>query len=289
MKKLTSLAMFGTLFGLSSMAYSTCYPAEMAQHKPKIMETVVFLADTSSDPTAVKASINDVISKVTNAVNRRFVVLSYSGNTTNESLTKTYDAVLEKELTNEDALNDIAQGVTKNHAKCIKKQHADVRREFLQAAQSIIAKSPIVTKRSEIAYAVADTIKNFNQPGGTLLLLNLSDGLEFSQSGRSFYGANQQPRKLDVKYELRSIGKEVATAPRKKAEASYVKVLWWGMLAMPTSEGKDKNKQYLDTATITSFTSFWDLYLKSHGADTVFIGAPQLLNPDISIPIDHPK
>lgn len=270
----------------TTQAQSSCYVGELAPQRPIIVETVVVLVDVSTDPKAVKESYLAVIKTLPDKVARKGVILTYAGHTTTEALKEEFSFLIEPPLSDAAVIENTTFKAAKALKACLAKQTMDAKNGLVVAMNKVFEKMPLETNRSEIAAALSSTIKTYSAAGQSLQVWHLSDGLQFGQ--RNFYGANKQARKLDPTVELKAFSKEATTAPKAKLEASYLKVLWWGMLVMPESSTKSA-KSYLNTETITSFTTFWDQFLKTQGADVVTIGTPQLLNPDLSIPISHPK
>ena len=267
---------------------TSCYVGELASHRPAVLEAVILLIDTSSDATAVKQNVLDVVKAIPDKHNRQVVVLSFAGHAAGESLKVEFESLIEPPTADQQVIDNTVIKTFKAHQKCIREQHQQARQGLLATMQRLLSTMPVATARSEIAYALSSALQSYALPGRNVILLHLSDGLQHAQGGRSFYGANKQPRKIETAIELRAFAKDAATAPRAKLPGTYISVLWWGMLAMPAPAKVTGKPVYLNTATIGAFKEFWEQYARSIGADRVQIGTPNLLNPDLSIPAKQP-
>jgi hypothetical protein len=269
-------------------APASCYLGELAQYRPAVLETVVSLVDLSSEPGAVQQKMLAAVKDATDKQSRLVVVVSYAGNATGESLKVEFEGLIEAPLTDQQIIDNTIIKTFKAHQKCIREQHLHARQGAINAMQGILSSMPIQTARSEIAYAIASTVQSYAQSNRNLLLLHLSDGLQHAQGGRSFYGINKQARKIDTNIELKAFARDGATAPRSKPQGAHISLLWWGMLATPKLEAATSKPVYLDTATIGSFKTFWEQYVRSLGVEKVQIGTPHLLNPDLTNPLKQP-
>jgi hypothetical protein len=263
---------------------TSCYPKEMQSNAPIVSETIIFLIDESAprDRDAEKG-FRTASSSLVNG-SRNFVLLTYAGNAAGEALRTVGRWTVESLVTDEKIVNNTVINTYKKSQKCVRDSRVRVQTDIEAAIDKVFSTMPIKTERSEIAFALSSVLKELVQPAQSTMLLHYSDGLQHSKgaSGRSFY-TGRLPRKLESKTELGWFSKDSATAPRAKQPATYITVLWWGMLAMPTVEKKSK-PVYLDVATITSFSDTWNGYLMSLGVDRIQIGAPNLLSADLVLP-----
>lgn len=261
-------------------AIETCYNGELAQYRPAVQATVAVLIDTSADATAVRDSYLAAVRAAAGRPNRHVVVLTYAGHAAGEALRQEFDGVLEPPITDPAVIDSTVIRNYKLHRKCIAREQAAFAQELEAVMQRILSTMPVSTQRSEIAYATARIFDAYARPDRPLTVLHLSDGLQLSQAGRSFYGPDRQPRRIDPQVELKALLKDASTKPREQAPGTRIAVLWWGLLSMPPV-GAPAKPRYLDTETLTAFVTFWDRYTRSHGATYTRFGTPSLLNPDL--------
>jgi hypothetical protein len=246
-KKLLFLVSF-CLSSVNSAFSASCYPESMKQSVPAVLQTAVVLVDETTPRD------------------------SHSEKSFRENVNR--------------LLEGGAKKVYRKSQACVKKNRALAKADAQKVLDATFSSMPIMGERSEIAYAVASTIKDFARVGQSLLVLTYSDGLQFSKgsSGRNFYAGTGQgmPRKLDAKLEMGYAAKDPLTAPRK-VDGAFVSVVWHGMLALPAPKANDK-PIYIDTGIIGSFVEFWTSFLRSQGVEKIQIGTPVLNNVDLSLP-----
>ncbi len=274
---------------LASAAPTSCYPKELQAYKRATTQTAVVLIDESTPRDATtekdfKTAVDTLTSSPTN-----IVLLAYAGLAPGQTLRIVDRWVVEAPITDETIIQDVIISTNKKHQRCIRDQHAQTKAELSSALEKLFTTLPIVTERSEIAYALGSVVADFVRPNESTQIYHYSDGMQYSKgaNGRSFYGPDMRARKINAKTELAYFAKDPATAPRGKPQGGFVSVLWWGMLLLPTPERKSEKLAYLDSATISDFRSFWTIYLTSLGADKVQIGTPTLINADFAVPVSN--
>jgi hypothetical protein len=282
MKKLALLALVTALHAGNSTAegFKSCYPSSMPA-QPLPLVTVV-LIDESSTPETV--TLRDFKKAVTDTISRpqHLILLAYAGLAAGESLRVVNQWYLEPALskTSPEYQSTVFKQF-KDSQSCVARQYQKAQAEIPANLDAVLAKMPIKTQRSEIAYALATVIKDFAHQGMSTQIFHLSDGIQYGgPSGRNFYAKNGQPRKIDPAVEAKVIGKEGFTLAQTKPAKGSVSVLWWGMLSVP----KTTKGNYLDPNVVNGYKTFWSLMLESWGAAKVQIGVPSLINPDLSVP-----
>jgi hypothetical protein len=276
---LFALLAYMQVSNVAAELFKSCYPSSMPR-QPIFLVSVV-LIDESYAPEAITLGAFKKV--LNNAVSRpqQIVLMAYAGLAAGESLRVVNEWYLEPALSKTSPEHETTVFKDfQDSQRCVADQYKKARSEVPIALDSILAKMPIKTKRSEIAYALATVIKDFGRQGISTQIFHLSDGIQNSgPSGRNFYTKNGKPRKIDPVAEAKAFAKEGFITAQPHANGS-VSVLWWGML----SEPKTGNGNYLDPNLINDYKTFWSSMLKSWGAEKVQIGVPSLINPDLSVP-----
>lgn len=287
--KKIGVAILGVLMASLAAAADTtvsCYPEQLRSVVPPINQDVVIVIDeTTPKHGDSMRSLREQVIQVTGSGAKRISLLAFAGNSVGQSLRVLGRWQFEDYITDEAVIRDTVIGVMKRSQKCVKEARDKARGEITTSLDKTLASLPIQAERSEILYALNSALRELVRPNGSTLLLVLSDGIQHSQQ-RSFYApGGVVPKKLSVESELAAALK--ATPQVIKPTASYLSVVWLGMLSLAAPTKPTDKAIYLDASLIQGYVDFWTGFLRKNGnADKVQIGVQTVFNPDLSLPLN---
>lgn len=252
----------------------SCYgediPAPPVQH-----QTVLLVDLTTEQDAKAFRDFRAAALTVARQSGQRLVVLSFAGIAPGEMLARELDLSIESPISDEEVINNARIGPFRRSQKCVAQRLAKAP-ALVQAAldklQGPGAKGQLA--RSEIVFAMRQSIADFARPGTSTNFLIYSDGLQ-NGSGMSFY-RDGAVRPIDAAVEGRLL--ERLGQDRPLTDGGAYRALWWGLLAQPEN-AKQGTARYFNANVLARLAGFWSHALAGWGAKKVDIG-PTLNNPD---------
>lgn len=277
------------LFALSLSAQAqfttpSCYSQDI--QAPAVQRQTVMIIDLTTPKSTV--AVRDIRAAALASARdngQRFVVLTFAGIAPGETLGRELDLTIESPITDEEVINNSRIGPFKRSQACVKERLRKAPEQVLATLDRLLQGPTQPLPRSEIVYALRQSIADFAQPGMTTRFLIYSDGLQ-NGSGMSFYKAGAA-RQIDAGAENRTLQRLGQAQPQSETVGLY-RVLWWGLLTHEPETGKHAPTRYLNADALSQLSRFWANTFSSWGAKDTTIG-PTLNNPDLHyLPLPGP-
>jgi hypothetical protein len=251
---------------------ASCYAPSIPM-PPVRTQTIVLIDLTTPVVDTVVDGFQRTVLQAAQQPGQRFVILSFAGLAAGQRLRAHLDYVVEAPIEDDEQKERLLIAAFRKSQKCVSDALAAWPRIAATALTKAMASHGGADfQRSEIIYALSETVRSFAAPGMTTQILVYGDGLQ-TGSGTTFYGRDRRPRRIDAEAELARLSLE-AKAPLAPQRSS-VSVLWWGLLLQ---KGEAADSGYHDSQTIEQLRSFWSKLLLGWGVRDVQIGQT-LLNP----------
>lgn len=242
------------------------------------MVTIVLIDSTSPRAESVIADYKRVAAQATARSGQRYVILTFAGLAPGQHVTRVDDFTIEAPIRDQDLQARLPIVAFRRSQKCVSTVGAALRTHIpVVVSAALPARGDF--QRSEIVYALRETLREFAVPGRAVRILVYSDALQHSRV-LSFY-SDRRPRRIDAEVELRKVPAEWRAAP--VAELGDVSVLWFGVLAQNDDPGRAAPiDDYHDPATMEQLKKFWTRLLAGWGVRRVQMGYT-VLNPQLEM------
>ncbi|QLH51466.1 MAG: hypothetical protein HWD57_17880 [Candidatus Accumulibacter cognatus] len=253
----------------------SCYPKEIPA--PRIASQTLIVVDRTTWPDAIaKRDFMAAVQSLVERGSQRVVVLSFAGIASGESLARDLDIRVEPPITDGEVINNSRIGPFKRSQSCVaQRRYASVEATRSTLDKLLVPPGPELA-RSEIAWALSNTIREFVDPRLDTWLLVFSDGLQFG-SGQNFYwrkpGGGTGPRRIDPDAEMKRLPTGLYGSDGKGG--TRIRLRWWGLLATPSRPG---SQQYADADMLHRYDLYWRKVLTGWRITVEGIG-PTINNP----------
>ena len=259
-----------------TMAQSSCYPKGIPM-PPTSSQTIVLVdLTTPASANAVK-SLRAAVKAAAAQPGQRVVMLTFAGISGTERLTPVFDEIVQAKIEDNDLIETLPIRAFKRSQDCVDAANKAWPAKVQAGLSEALPRSTAPFQRSEIIHALAETLRNFAEPGLATRLIVFSDGLQYG-SGISFYGLDKLPRKIDADKELAKLPSTMSKPPMPVL--GKVRVFWSGLLLDDRGEepAQASKGAYFDAETLEQLRQYWSRLLIGWGAQDVQIER-ELLNP----------
>lgn len=260
----------------------SCYGGKIAA-PPVRSQTLVLVDRTAYKDLTAWRDFQSGVAVVAQQTAQRIVLLTFAGIAPGQTLARALDVVIEPMLPAEAAEEYVVKDFRTSQA-CVKKRNAALSVNLQKIMEDLQVDDVQPMARSEIAYAIDRTLKDFLPAGLPTRILIYSDGLQHG-SGMSFYSAGQ-PRDINPAQEIKLLHKLnqsglQASSPSKAG--ADVCVFWWGLLSTTQrTRAGTQQSNYLNAQILAHYVEFWTLALTERGVTAIDIG-PTLNNPALLV------
>jgi hypothetical protein len=276
----TALAAVGLVRPAASASPLSCYSSAVPA-PPLQNHTVVLIDRTIANNVAVTEAFRRAVIEAISDPGQRVTIASFAGLGNGELLEAQKPMVIEAMITDQRLIGRLPMRPFSKSQDCVRDRNAvAIRAAQAQLDTELARLDPKGHQQSEIVYALHEALAREAKPGVSLRVLVLSDGIEHSKNGQSFYGPDGRPRMINLKAELAGVPVELRCLPRRPV--GPVRVVWWGLLVDdPKDSNARRSANFISTKLLLNLQSFWTTLLQAQwGVSDVQIG-PTVINADL--------